>query len=348
MKQIIACVLLSCLLCPGAAAHADEAAPEVKAQSAVLMSAGGQLLYEREPDLMLPMASTTKLMTALIVLENCPLDRVVEIPADCCGIEGSSMYLRPGEHYSVEELLTGLLLASGNDAACALACCCAGNIESFCELMNRKAQEIGMRNSHFTNPHGLNEAGHYSTARDLALLMREAMNDERFATLVSMKSAVVGGQTLLNHNKLLDRCEGCLGGKTGYTQIAGRCLVSCVERNGTRFFCATLSDPDDWSDHEKLYDWAFSQYEERVLSAESLRFEVPVLSGEQALVQAVPAKTLRLLAARDVEIELHAELPFYVFAPVAAGANAGVLRVCAQDQLIAELPLVYAEAVRVS
>ena len=347
LKKFLACLLTACLLGPAPAAQAADAATKIQALSAVLMSEGGQLLFEQEPDRMLPIASTTKLMTALVVLENCPLDRDVEIPADCCGIEGSSMYLRPGEHYSVRELLTGLLLASGNDAACALACCCAGDVESFGEMMNRRAKEIGMRNSHFLNPHGLNEAGHYSTARDMALLMREAMNNESFAALIAQRSAVVGGQTLYNHNKLLDRCEGCLGGKTGFTQVAGRCLVSCVERGGTRYFCVTLADPEDWLDHEKLYDWAYASYEERVLSAETLQFEVPVLSGDRTQVQAVPAKTLRVLAARDVQIELRAELPFYVFAPVAAGASAGTMRVCAGDELIAEIPLVYAEAVSV-
>lgn len=316
-------------------------APTVSALSAVLMTGDREVLYEKEADRLLPVASTTKLMTALVVLESCGLEERVEIQPACCGVEGSSMYLKPGESYTVRELLLGLLLVSGNDAAAALACHCAGSIEAFSERMNRKAEELGMRSSHFLNPHGLNEAGHYSTARDMALLMAAAMENADFSALIAQPSALVGGQTLVNHNKLLQRYPGCVGGKTGYTQVAGRCLVSCVEREGLRLICVTLNDPDDWNSHCALYDWAFSRTHLLVLNAGNTRFEVPLLSGGERFAVAVPAEEVRLLVRADEMISMQKQLPFYVFAPTSAGAEAGQLLIYANERLLADVPLVY-------
>lgn len=317
--------------------------PEVHAISAVLMTDDGEILYEREADRMLPIASTTKLMTALVVIENCDMNESVEILPEYCGVEGSSMYLRAGDRYTVRELLTGLLLVSGNDAALALAGHCSGDAASFAELMNRRAKELGMLNSHFMNPHGLNEAGHYSTARDLALLMREAMRNEEFSKLIAVQKAVVGDQTLYNHNKLLYRYEGCTGGKTGYTEIAGRCLVSCAERENMRLVCVTLNDPDDWNDHAKLYDWGFSQFMTLFLNEENTRYDIPLLGGIVSSAVAVPAEEIKLLVPRDSETQIEPKLPFYVFAPVSAGAEAGLLRVRSGDRMIAEIPLIFSE-----
>ena len=331
---LLAAVLLLAPIGPG-----NE--PAVSANSAVLMDENAELLYELDAHRMLPMASTTKLMTALVVIESCPLDEEVLIPAACCGLEGSSMYLRPGESLPVRELLIGLLLESGNDAAAALALHCAGDLDAFTARMNRRAAELGMRDTHFLNPHGLNEAGHYSTAYDLALLMRAAMRNETFASLIALPSAAVGERTLNNHNKLLQRCDGCLGGKTGFTRVAGRCLVSCAERNGLRLFCVTLSDPDDWNDHICLYDWAFSSFEALRLDAESCRREIPLLSGGEPCAAAVPAEEILLVLHKGAKPELSEQLPFYVFAPVAKGSPAGLLTVCEGGRLLAEIPLVY-------
>ncbi|MBR5343110.1 MAG: D-alanyl-D-alanine carboxypeptidase [Oscillospiraceae bacterium] len=342
MKVMIS-LLAACLLLTPALPDVPRPAPEISAVSAVLTDANGRVVYEKDAHRMLPTASTTKIMTALVVLENCDLSERVEIPASCCGIEGSSMLLRPGESYTVRELLTGLLLVSGNDAAAALACCCAGDIASFSALMNAKAKALGMADTHFLNPHGLNEAGHYSTAYDMALLMRAAMDDGRFAEISALERAEVGGRVLLNHNKLLTRCEGCIGGKTGYTQVAGRCLVSCAERSHCRLYCVTLNDPDDWDDHEALYDWAFSRCEEYVFDAGSCRYQIPLLSGLEENTVAVPAKDEKLLLPRNGALRVRAELPFYVFAPAARGSPAGRLRVYDGERLIAVIPMVYAE-----
>ncbi len=256
------------------------AAPSVSAQSAILVCANnGTVLFERGADEKLLVASTTKILTAIVVIENCDMDELVEIGAESAGVEGSSMYLRAGETYTVEQLLYGLMLVSGNDAATALALHTAGSIEDFAELMNLKAAELGMTNSQFKNPHGLDEDGHYSTARDLALLACYCMDNEEFKSIVSTRSYQVGEQTLVNHNKLLWTCKGAVGLKTGYTSASGRSLVSCVERDGIRFVCVTISDPDDWDDHMALYDWAFSQCEYKTVASKDNCFSLPVVSG---------------------------------------------------------------------
>ncbi len=208
--------------------------------------------------------------------------------------------------------------------------------------MNERAAALGMTNTLFANPHGLDDAEHYSTARDLAVLMFACMQNKALASLLSQREGTAGEQSFENHNKLLWRCPGCLGGKTGYTRAAGRCLVSCVEREGTRFVCVTLSDSDDWRDHEALYDWASINYVNRIVT-ENAAFSVPVLSGERESVRAIPAEELKLLVPRDAELTLSAELPWFVFAPVHAGEEAGRLHVLCGGEALAELPLVYEE-----
>ena len=229
----------------------------VSAASAIILDEDGACLYEKNADERRLIASTTKLMTALVAIELSEPDEPIEITAESCGVEGSSMYLKAGQILSADELLAGLLLCSGNDAAEALAIGLCGSEESFVTLMNEKAAALGLKDTAFANPHGLDAEGHFSTARDLARLMLRCMRDERFCRLCVLPSITIGENCYVNHNKLLGRCEGCLGGKTGYTRAAGRCLVSCCERGGARLVCVTLCDPDDWNDHLRLYDAAF-------------------------------------------------------------------------------------------
>ena len=239
-------------------AHAELA---VSANSAILVHADtGQVLFEKNPDAHMLIASTTKIMTAIVVLEHCELDDVVKVDERSAGVEGSSMYIKAGEEYTVEDLLYGLMLVSGNDAASALALHVADDMEDFAELMNEKAAQLGMTESSFKNAHGLDEEGHYSTARDMAKLAVYCMGNEDFARIAGTVSHTVGEQTLVNHNRLLREYEGCIGLKTGYTMAAGRTLVTCAERDGARYVCVTLNDPDDWDDHRALYDWAFANY----------------------------------------------------------------------------------------
>lgn len=337
---VLLTALLLLSLLPRARAEGE---PELSARCAVLTGPEGQILFERDADERCLIASTTKLMTALVVAERCDGAETVEIPAACCGIEGSSLYLAPDERCTVEELLTGLLLVSANDAAEALALHCAGSVEDFAALMNEKAAALGMENSHFVNPHGLNAKGHYGSAADLAKLMAACMDVPSLAAILGESSAAVRGETLYNHNKLLWRCPGCLGGKTGYTQAAGRCLVSCCEREGTRLYCVTLSAPDDWDDHIALYDWGFARYETRDVT-EDLHLTVPLLADPAEEI-ALDAEPLRLFLPKDAEITLRAELPRLVFPPVRAGETAGLVTALLDGEELGSRPLRFAESI---
>ena len=223
------------------------------------MDAGsGAVLYEKNADERSLIASTTKIMTGWLACQLVNLDAEYEIPAEAVGVEGSSIYLQAGERLSGKDLLRGMLLHSGNDAATALAIAACGSEAAFVEEMNLTAQDLGLSSTHFANPHGLDDEGNYSTARDLARLTAFALCDPNFRAAVSAKTAVIGGgRALTNHNKLLWRVEGCIGVKTGYTQAAGRILVSAAERGGRTIIIVTIDDPDDWRDHERLYEWFF-------------------------------------------------------------------------------------------
>ena len=229
---------------------------EVSATAAVLMDADmGQVLYEKNGDRQMLIASTTKIMTALVVLEHAAPDDVITVTPDHMA-EGSSMYLRAGETVRVEELLYGLLLCSGNDAALALTEC-AGGLTPFVAMMNEKAAALGMAHTSFANPNGLDADGHYSTARDMAVLAAAAVENPTFRRICSSRSVTIGQRTMENHNRLLRQVEGCVGLKTGYTRAAGRTLVSCTERDGCRLVAVTLQDGNDWADHAALYDYGF-------------------------------------------------------------------------------------------
>lgn len=228
------------------------------ASAAVLLNAeSGALLYEHNGHAPLRVASTTKILTALTALRHYDLGEIVTVSRAAAETEGSSMYLRAGERLTVEELLCGLLLASGNDAAEALAAHC-GSRERFVRWMNELAAELEMTDSHFENPSGLDGEGHLASACDMARLAAAAMDEPVFARIVSTREMQLAGRTLTNHNKLLSQVEGCVGVKTGYTRAAGRTLVSCAERGGVRLIAVTLCDGNDWADHAALYDYGFA------------------------------------------------------------------------------------------
>ena len=323
MKRTAAAVLAAALmgLLPIPAQGAQE--PAVSAQSAVVMEAdSGVVLWEKEADARHLIASTTKIMTALVVLERCEPDQVVTVDPAWTNIEGSSMYLAPGQQLTVEELLYGLMLASGNDAAVALACFTAGSVEDFAKLMNEKARELGCENTHFVNANGLDDPDHYASARDLALIARAALENEAFCRIVSCQARTVDGKTYVNHNRLLRECPGVFGVKTGYTMAAGRTLVSACQREGLTLLCVTLSDPDDWDDHKRLYDWAYGQYaRDDVLAGAA--WTVPVIGGTAEWVTVTPASALNVAHRSDDEIAIEYRLPAFVYADVAAGTPAG-------------------------
>ncbi len=322
------------LALPCAAVSADSAA------SAILIHAdSGTVLYEKNADERSLIASTTKITTALVVLENCDTDETVLIKPEYTGIEGSSMYLEAGQERTVKELLLGLMLASGNDAAVALACYTAGSVEAFAELMNEKAAELGLQNSSFKNPHGLDAEGHYSSARDLALITAAALQNDEFAEIFATRSATIDGLTFVNHNKLLWNYSGCIGGKTGYTMAAGRTLVSVAERGGLRLICVTLSDPDDWNTHSRLFFWFFENYSVQKVGLPTRELALPLISGRTATVKVGCTDSGELLMKKGGSIEYDIELPQFLYAPVERGEDVGSLNLFVDGELCLELPI---------
>ena len=235
-------------------------APAISARCAIVMDADtGEVLYEKEADRRSLIASTTKIMTGYLVCRGMDLAAEVTVPAEAVGLEGSSMYLREGETLTGRDLLYGMLLHSGNDAAEALALLCAGSEAAFVAQMNETAAALGLTQTHFSNPHGLDSEENYSTARDLARLAAAALKEPLFRRVASTRTVTVAGDRVLtNHNRLLWQYEGCVGVKTGYTRAAGRILVSAARRGGRTLICVTLNDPNDWQDHCALLDAGFS------------------------------------------------------------------------------------------
>lgn len=330
---------LACLLCSLPAARAVE----TSASCAVLMDAGsGRVLYEQNARQGRSIASITKLMTALVALESGhSLDEEVTILPQWTGAEGSSLYLRPGETLTLETLLYGLLLRSGNDAAQAVAGYCAGSEEAFVARMNRKAGELGMKETHFTNPSGLDDEGHRSSAYDMALLARACLDNETLRQMASTKSVTLEGRVLTNHNKLLWRYEGCVGLKTGYTSTAGRTLVSAAERDGLTLICVTLNDPNDWADHAALLDWGFSSYQGETVLRDGER--VGYLPLEGSLLPTCPVEAgdgLTAALAPGEQVEIRAEVDGGAAAPLTAGEVVGELVCAVNGEELARIPLV--------
>ena len=321
----------------------------ISAQKAILVDGEtGRVLYEKDADSRSLIASCTKIMTALVICEQCNVLDRVKVPKEAVGVEGSSMYLKEGEVLTVQELLYGLMLRSGNDAAVALAIYCGGTVEGFAQLMNDKAHRLGLDGTHFENPHGLDSPNHYSTARDLAVLTAYAMKNPIFQQTVSTKTVRVGERSLTNHNKLLWQVEGADGVKTGYTKAAGRILVSSAIRDGRRLICVTINDGNDWADHEALLNDGFSRYTVKTVVEEGQCLgSVQVLSGEKDEVQLLAAEDFRFSLAEDEEPVVVLSGTGFAYAPVVRGENAGFAYVCIDEQVIGKVPLIYGETVEI-
>ena len=344
--RICAAALLAALLLPSAAPVRAADAPSLSAKCAVLLDAqSGRVLYEKNADEKSLIASTTKIMTGLLVCEYGHLDDEFSVPAQAVGVEGSSMYLKAGETVTLRALLYGMMLRSGNDAALALAIRIAGSAEAFAAQMNARAAELGLRSTHFANPHGLDSEENYATARDLAVLTRAALQNGTFRTVVSTKTVTAANRCLTNHNKLLWRYDGAIGVKTGYTKKAGRILVSAAERDGRTLIAVTLNDPDDWRDHVRLLDYGFSQYARRTFAAASqIVGSICVAGGEAPTAALVVREALcyPLLPGERAQLRLH--VPAIVHAPVTAG-QAGTLELLVDGERAACVPVDYACAV---
>ena len=312
----------------------------------VLDTVSGRVLQEKNAHERSLIASTTKIMTALIICEQCNVLDRMRIPGEAVGIEGSSMYLQEGEILTLQELLYGLMLSSGNDAAVALAIYCGGTVEGFAQLMNDKARNLGLTNTHFENPNGLDSPGHYSTARDLAVLSAYAMENPIFRQTVSTKTLMIGQRSLANHNKLLWRVEGADGVKTGYTKAAGRILVSSAARNGRRIVAVTIDAPDDWNDHASMLESGFSRYAvKQVVTKGQHVGTLEVVGGESHKIQVLAAENFSYALAPEENPQLMLPGPGFVYAPAVEGADAGVVYITVEGKAVGKVPVVFGETV---
>ena len=330
----------------------NTAVPSVSAESALLLDFdSGKVLYEKDAGVRLGMASTTKIMTALTVVKLTDTALTVTVPKEAVGIEGSSVYLCEGERLTVEELLYALLLSSANDAATALAIFCAGSVEAFCEQMNGYAAELGLKDTHFVNPHGLYDEEHYTTAYDLALISREALKDPLLSEIFSTykRSLPFCGEAdkrlAVNHNKLLRSYEGAIGVKTGFTKKTGRCLVSAAQRDGLTLICVTLNAPDDWRDHTALLDYGFENYRRRIVAGVGeYQYSFPATGAQSGFVTLCNTAPIAFTVRKgedEVELLVESHAPF-VYTPVKKGAVCAVLTVRCGDETVSS-PLTASE-----
>ena len=347
MKRIIAGTAAALL---AAVLFFPVTAEAISAEKAILVDGvSGRVIYEKNPDERSLIASTTKIMTALIVCEQCNVLDRMRIPKEAVGIEGSSMYLKEGEVLTIQELLYGLMLSSGNDAAVALAIYCGGTVEGFAELMNDKARILGLTGTHFENPNGLDSPGHYSTARDLAKLTAYAMKNPIFCKTVSAKTVTIGERCLRNHNKLLWRVEGADGVKTGFTKAAGRILVSSATRDSRRLIAVTINAPDDWQDHAALLEDGFSRYHlRRIVTKGDLVGTVEVAGGDGRRVSVLAAENFVYAMADGERHQLMLPGTGFVYAPVTEDADAGFAYVLIEGNAVAKIPVVYGETIEMT
>ena len=342
MKKLLAlCVLLLLPL----SAKAQEVSTSAKA-CVVIDQATGRILLEHNAASPLPMASTTKVMTALLGIEQGDLSAPVTCSRNAFGVPGTSIYLSQGETLTLEQMLYGLMLASGNDAAVAIAEHIGGSVEDFCRMMTARAAELGCQNTVFLTPHGLPQEGHYTTAYDLALIAREAMTHEVFRTIVSTQRAKIPWEgrdydrVLNNKNKLLSTYEGATGIKTGYTKAAGRCLVFGAERDGMSIIGVVLNCYDWFDEAARLMDVAFADYESITLmtSGECIR-TLPVTVSDGATVGALLTGDLTAVVPKDTLPSIEIDLPQSLEAPVQAGQILGEVRMLHQGEVLCAVPL---------
>lgn len=322
-------------------------ASAISAENAIVVDGQtGRVIYEKNPDKQSLIASTTKIMTGLLICEQCNVLDRMKIPKEAVGIEGSSMYLQEGEILTLQELLYGLMLKSGNDAAVALAIYCGGTIEGFAELMNDKAHRLGMENTHFVNPHGLDAPDHYSSARDLAKLAAYAMDNPIFAKTVAAKNVTVGQRYLKNHNKLLWQIDGADGVKTGFTKAAGRILVSSAVRDGRRILAVTINAPDDWNDHKVLLEQGFSEFKlKQILQAGQCIGMISIAGGTMGTVELIADADFSYAVRDDETWQLVLPEPGFVYAPVSEGQFAGYAHILIDNVAVGKVALSYGQTV---
>jgi D-alanyl-D-alanine carboxypeptidase (penicillin-binding protein 5/6) len=316
--------------------------PKINARSAIVMDfESGRVLFEKNGYIKRPMASTTKIMTAIIALENGNLDDIVKVSKNAASIWGSTIHLNAGEEISLRELMYGLLLCSGNDAAIAISEHIAGSVEEFLNMMNRKAEEIGAKNTHFTSPHGLDGTGHYSTAYDLAVITRYALNNPVFNEIIKTKSITMGKRYMANTNEMLSGYEGADGVKTGYTGKAGRCLVTSATKDGRRFISVVLfcdSRHQRALSSKMILDYAFANYYNKTLIKSEYIGTLPVYKGFEKAVPIYVDKsvTMPLTESEYQSLYTRISLPSAVTAPIKERDFVGTLSVYLNNEILCE------------
>ena len=322
----------------------------LSAQAAVLICVNnGEVLYSRNGDKQLSMASTTKIMTSLLALEYPEPDKEITVTDEMVRVEGTSMGLTAGDSVSLRELVYGMLLQSGNDAANTVACVIGGGKENFATLMNARAKQIGMNNTNFVTPSGLDDKNHYSTAYDMALLACECMKNPEFAFICSQKRASLtyGNppylRTLTNHNKLLRIYKYSVGIKTGFTKKSGRCLVSAAEKDGVTLVAVTLRAPDDWNDHITLFEYGFSKCKGAEYTCDLSGVNLNVAGGVKQKIPVVVSETVQWLSGDDITVSIR--LRPVVYAPVRAGDIVGKAVFSSDGRDISEVFIHAAESV---
>ena len=328
----------------------NDDALSLSAKSAILIDADDRcVLYEKNATKRLPMASTTKIVTALVASELIESERLISIPREAVGIEGSSVYLCEGELLTVEQLLYALLLESANDAAVALAISAAGSVDAFAKKCNEKAYTLGLGDTNFTNPHGLYDENHYTSAHDLAILTAEALRVPLIRKICSTKTARIplgvtegepngtGVRHLKNHNKMLSTYKGAIGVKTGFTKKSGRCLVSAAEIDGLTLIAVTLDAPDDWQDHTALLDYGFEHYERRTIyGTGEFSYDLPLSNGETAYVRIKNLSPIRATVKKSAPRHSERIEAYFRFAvaPVSRGQILGKLYVTINEKTL--------------
>ncbi len=326
------------------------AAVGVSAESAVLMCANnGEILFSRNADRQLSMASTTKIMTSLIALEYAMPETEVVVTKEMVSVEGTSMGLMPGDSVSLKELVYGMLLQSGNDAANTVAYIIGGGPDGFAKLMNERAREIGMENTNFVTASGLDDENHYSTAYDMALLASECINNPEFAEICRQKTAKLTygnppyARTLTNHNKLLWKYPDSIGIKTGFTKKSGRCLVSAAERNGVTLIAVTLNAPDDWNDHISMFEYGFSKCRGVTVGCDFSDIKVDVAGGEKSFVGVKPMYNPEWID--DESLYCRVLLKSLEYAPIRKDSVLGTAVFYSGQKVIDEVPLLASESI---
>lgn len=318
---------------------------ECSAASAIVIDGlTNEILYEKNAYEERSMASTTKIMTSLIACESGKLDDIVSVTDDMVNVIGTSLGLRAGDRISLYDLVVGMLIVSGNDAANAVGLYLGGSPEGFAEMMNDKARSIGMKKSLFVTPSGLDEGNHHSTAYDMAILASNAINNEIFAQICKERrmEVTINGekQAVYNHNKLLSFMDDCIGIKTGFTEKAGRCLVSAVNRNGKLMICVTLNDGNDWNDHISLYDECDKMYQKKEIND---IINIDVVGGDKNSFSASYSAEINVLDSQYITIECY-HFPF-VYAPVEKGSEIGKIIIKYKEKEVVSAPIVAEESV---